>query len=87
VVKHPCANDLVERLAEFPDSLDRKPVEAQISYGMLLLKISGVAQAGFADVDCGHAGVGLGERIPGGLRRSAPSDKDRSICARLLQWP
>ena len=54
VVKHARANNLVERLAKLADLLDRKPVELQISYVVLLLKITGVAQARFADVDRGH---------------------------------
>ena len=76
VMKHPCANNLVERLAKLPDPLDRKPVELQVSDVVLLLKISGVAQARFADVDRGDARVGLHERMTRGLRRSAPRDKD-----------
>ncbi len=87
MVKHAGANDLVECLAELRDPLDRKPVELQISYVVLLLKIAGVAQARFADVDRGHARVRLHERVPRGLRRSASSDKDRSVWPRLLQWP
>ena len=31
MMKHPCANDLVERLAKLADPFDRKPVELQIS--------------------------------------------------------
>ena len=53
----------------------------------LLLKITGVAQACFADVDRGHARVRLHERMTRGLRRSASSDKDGSIWTRLLQRP
>jgi hypothetical protein len=87
MVKGAGANDLLKPLAEFPDPLDRKPVEAQISYVVLVLKIAGVAQARFADVDCGHARVRLGERIASGLRRSAPGDKNPSICTGPLQWP
>ena len=87
MMKHACANDLVEGLAKLPDPLDRKPVELQVSYVVLLLKIAGVAQARFADVDRGHARVGLHERMTRGLRRSAPGDKDRSIWTRLLQRP
>ena len=87
VVKHACANDLVERLAKLPDALDRKPVELQISYVVFLLKIARMAQACFAEVDRGHARFGLHERVPRGLRRSASRDKDRSIWARLLQRP
>ena len=58
VMKHPRANNLVECLAKLPDPLDRKPVELQVSDVVLLLKISGVAQARFADVDRGDARVG-----------------------------
>ena len=76
VMKHACANNLVERLAKLADPLDRKPVELQVSYVVLLLKITGVAQARFADVDRGDARVRLHERMTRGLRRSAPRDKD-----------
>ena len=41
VVKHARANDLVERLAKLPNPLDRKPVELQISYVVLLLEDRG----------------------------------------------
>jgi hypothetical protein len=30
-MKHPGANNLVERLAELADALDRKPMELQVS--------------------------------------------------------
>jgi hypothetical protein len=87
MVKHARADDLVERLAEFSDALDRKLVKLQVSYVMFALKITRVAQACFAEVDRGHARFGLHKRIPRGLRRSASSDKDRSIMARILQRP
>ena len=87
VVKHACANDLVKGLSELPDALDRKPAELQISYVVFALKVAGMEQARFADVDCGHARFRLHERVPGGLRRAAASDKDCSICARLFQRP
>ena len=87
MMKHARANDLVERLAKLPDPLDRKPVELQISYVVLLLKITGVAQACFADVDRGDTRVRLHERMTRGLRRAAASDKDGSIGTRLFQRP
>src|SRR5580692_7137801 len=87
MMKHACANDLVERLAQLPYPFDRKPVELQISYVMLLLKISGVAQTCLADVDRGDARVGLHERMTRGLRCAASSDKDGSIGTRLFQRP
>ena len=87
MVKHARANDLIERLAKLADPLDRKPVELQISDVVLALKIAGVAQACFADVDRGHARVRLHERMTRGLRRAAASDEDGSIGARLLQRP
>ena len=76
MVKHPRANDLVERLAKLLNPLDRKPVEPQISYVVFALKIAGVAQACFADVDRDHTRVGLHERMTRGLRRAAASDED-----------
>src|ERR1700733_869982 len=87
MMKHACANDLVERLAQLAYPFDRKLVELQISYVMLLLKISGVAQARFADVDRGDTRVRLHERMTRGLRRAAASDKDGSIGTRPFQWP
>ena len=87
MMKHACANDLIERLAKLRDPLDRKLVELQISYVMLLLKISGVAQACFADVDRDDTRVRLHERMTRGLRRAAASDKDGSIGTRLFQRP
>src|SRR5580693_4174394 len=87
MVKHARANNLVERLAKLPDPLDRKPVKLQISYVMLLLKISGMAQACFADVDRGDTRVGLHQRMTRGLRRAAAGDKDGSIATRLFQRP
>ena len=74
MMKHSRTDDLVERLAEVSNPLNRKPVELQISYVVLVLQIAGVAQARLADVDCGHARVRLGERVASGLRRSAPSN-------------
>ena len=38
MVKHACADDLVERLAKLPDPLDRKLVELQISYVVLAVE-------------------------------------------------
>jgi hypothetical protein len=87
MMKHARANNLVERLAKLPDPLDRKPVELQISYVVPLLKIPGVAQACFADVDRSDTRVRLHERMTRGLRRTAASDKDGSIGTRLFQRP
>jgi hypothetical protein len=86
-MKHPCANDLVERLAKLANPFDRKPVKTQISDVVLLFKITGVAQARFAEVDRGHARFGLHERMTRRLRRSAPSHKNRSVWTRLLERP
>ena len=47
VVKHARADNLVERLAKLPDPLDRKPVELQISYVMLLLEDHGCGASSF----------------------------------------
>jgi hypothetical protein len=87
MVKYARADDLVERLAKLADALDREPVELQVLYVMLALKITRVAQACFAEVDRRHARFGLHKRISSGLRRSASSDKDRAIWTRLLQRP
>src|SRR5580698_2790520 len=87
MMKHACANNLIERLAKLRDPLDRKPVELQISYVVLLLKIMGVAQTCFADVDRGDTRVRLHERMTRGLRCAASSDKDGSIGTRLFQRP
>src|SRR3984885_5502603 len=87
MMKHACANDLVERLAQLAYPLDRKPVELQISDVVLALKISSVAQACFADVDRGDTRVRLHERMTRGLRCAAASDKDGSIGTRLFQRP
>src|ERR1700729_744793 len=87
MMKHACANDLIERLAKLRDPLDCKLVKLQISYAMLLLKISGVAQACFADVDRDDTRVGLHERMTRGLRRAAASDEDGSIGTWLFQRP
>jgi hypothetical protein len=87
MMKHACANDLIERLAKLRDPLDCKLVKLQISYVMLSLKISGVAQACFADVDRDDTRVGLHERMTRGLRRAAASDEDGSIWTRLFQRP
>ena len=48
-------------------ALDLKPMEIEIAKAMFFLKTAGVAQTGFTDVDRRHIGVGLGERILGGL--------------------
>ena len=87
MMKDACANNLVERLAKLAYPFDRKPVELQISYVVLALKISGVAQTCFADVDRGDTRVRLHERMTRGLRRAAASDKDGSIGTRLFQRP
>src|SRR5580700_2983436 len=87
MMKHACANDLVERLTQLAYPLDRKPVELQISAVVLALKISSVAHACFADVDRGDTRVRLHERMTRGLRRAAASDKDGSIGTRLFQRP
>ena len=87
MMKDARANNLVERLAKLAYPLDREPVELQISYVMLLLKITGVAQACFADVDRGDTRVRLHERMTRGLRRAAASDEDGSIGTRLFHRP
>ena len=87
MVKDAGAHDLVECLAKLRNALDRKPVEAQIPYPVLPLKIARVPQACLADIDRGDARLGLHQRMPSGLRCSAASDEDRSIRARLLQGP
>ena len=76
MMKDACAHNLVEGLAKLADPFDRKPVELQVSYVVLLLKIVCVAQACFADVDRGDARVGLHERVTRGLGCSTASDKD-----------
>ncbi len=87
MMKDARANDLIEGLAKLPDPLDRKPVELQIFYVVLLLKITGVAQACFAEVDRDDTRVRLHERMTRGLRRAAAGDKDGSIGTRLFQRP
>jgi len=62
-------------------------VEVEISQAIFLLKIAGVAQAGFAEVDCGHARVRLAQRMNGSLRRSTAGDQDLSICPLLFGGP
>ncbi len=86
-MKDASANNLVERLAKLADPFDRKPMKAQVSDVVLLLKFTGMTQARFADVDRGDARVGLRERVTRGLRRAAASDKDGSIWPQRLQWP
>ena len=76
MVKHAGAHDLVERLAQLADALDREPAEAQVPQIVFSLKFARVAQARFADVDCGHLRVGLAQRVAGGLRRSAARDQN-----------
>src|ERR1700733_6569919 len=86
-MKHACANNLVERLAELFNPLDRKPVELQVSYVMLRSKVAGMTQTRFADVDCGYARLRLHHGVAGCLRRSAPGDQNFPVGARLLQRP
>jgi hypothetical protein len=87
MMKHACANDLIERLAKLADALDRKPLKTQISYVMLLLKFSRVAQTCFADIYRCDTRVGLHERMTRGLRRAAAGDENGSIWPRLFQRP
>ena len=47
MVKHARADDLVERLAKLPDALDRKLVELQIPYVMLVLEGRGYGASSF----------------------------------------
>src|SRR5882724_7568497 len=86
-MEHAGADDLVEHLAELPDLLDRKTMQIEVLQSIFLLKIARMAQAGFADVDCGHPCSGLAQRMDGSLGGAAASDQDVSICPRLLRWP
>ena len=54
MVQHAGADDLVEDLSETPDVFDRKPAEIEVPEAVFSLKIAGVAEAGFADVDRGR---------------------------------
>ncbi len=87
MVKHARANNLVEGLAEFPDPLDRKAVELQISDVVLVLKITGVTQACFAEIDRSHARFRLHERVPRSLRGPTSSNKNFAIRPWRLERP
>jgi hypothetical protein len=87
MMEHASTNDLVKRPAEFPNLLDGEAVEVEISQAIFLLKIARVAQAGFAEIDCGHISVWLAERMNGSLRRSTAGDQDLSIRPRLKGRP
>ena len=87
VVEHPRTHNLVENLAEFPDIFDCKPIEIEVSQAIFLLKIAGMAQTGFADVDCRHSCIGLAQRMDGSLGCSAAGDQDFTTCPRMLCWP
>ena len=54
---------------------------------VLALKIARVAKARIAHVDRGHSSIGLAERVPPGLRRTAASDQDFLVSARLPGGP
>ena len=47
VVKHACADDLVERLAQFADLFDGKPMQIEVSQVVFSLKVTRVAEARF----------------------------------------
>jgi hypothetical protein len=87
MVQHAGADDLIEGLAETPNVFDREPMECEVSQTVLSLKIAGVAETGFADVDPGHLRLRFAHRIGGGLRRAAAGDEDLSVGPRLCGRP
>src|SRR5271157_2875869 len=87
MMEHARADDLVEFASELPDLLDRESMEIEVLQAIFSLKIARIAQAGFADVDCGHTSLRLAQRMDGSLGRSTAGDQDLSICPQLLRWP
>src|SRR5258708_22901793 len=87
MVEHAGTDDLIEHLPEFPDLLDREPMEIEVSQSIFLLKIARVAQAGFADVDCRHTSIRFAQRMNGSLGCSTAGDQDLSVCPLLLRRP
>src|SRR5271154_5356823 len=87
MVQNAGADDLVEDLSETSDVFDRKPVEIEVPDAVFPLKLAGVAEAGFADVDRGDTRVRLAHRMNNGLRRAAAGDQDLAIRRRLSRRP
>jgi len=84
VVKHPCANDLVERLAEFVGALDGEPVDRQVVESVLALQLARERDARLAQVDADDAPTRRAESGGGGAadtRRRAGDDG-----AAVRQW-
>src|SRR6516165_2333343 len=87
MVQHTGAGDLIKSLAELADLLDRQPMEIEVSQAVFLLKLAGMTEAGFADVDGRDVSVGLAQRIDGSLGGSAAGDQYLSIWPVLLRGP
>lgn len=79
VMEHARTDDLIENLAELPDLFDRQPMEIEVLQAVFSLKIAGITQAGFADVDSRHASIRFAQSMDGTLGGSAAGDQNRSI--------
>ena len=87
MVEHAGADNLVERLAELLDLLDREPTEVEISKAVLSLKLARVTEACFADVDSGDMRIGLAHRMGRGLRGSTTGDQNLPPCPLNFRRP
>jgi hypothetical protein len=62
-------------------------MEIEVSQVVFSLKITRVAQAGFADVDRRHPSIGFAQPMDRRLGRSTAGHQDLSIGPGLLRWP
>src|SRR6266542_7108603 len=54
---------------------------------VFLLQVTRVAQAGLADVDACHAGIGLAQGVSGCLRSTATGNEDLQVFSKWLGGP
>ncbi len=87
VVEHAGRDDAVERASELADVLDRDLMELEILQVVFPLELARMAQARLADVDARDACIGIAQRVPGRLRRSAAGHENLLLTPEGLQRP
>ena len=81
MVKHACADDLVEARLQFARPLKGKLAHLKIAQLVFSFELFGMAPARFAEIDTGDSRRRPAHRVLGGLRRPAARDQDRMIFA------
>src|SRR4029077_1265790 len=82
-MQHPSADNQVKAASQLLDALERQLMQFEVLKRVLLLQLARMTQTRLADIDGGHPGTGLAQRVACGLRRTATGNQNLLVTV----WP